>query len=249
MRSLATRTHESTGEIESMIQALQRGTQRAVSVMASGRDRVDRNVAQAGQTLGSLDEISQAVETINRMNSQIATAAEEQRAVAEEIKQSIFTINDRSKQTSQRAKQTSEVVTALGNHAATLQEVIQQFKFSGDSGLDFSAAKSAHLAWRARLRDYLDGHQSLSHNEAVSHRDCVLGKWYYGDGLDRYGDIPDMSAIEDPHTEMHQIIKEIIHLKEQGKHQEAESAYERIAPLSETIISHLNRVEKRINTA
>ncbi|MEJ2394694.1 MAG: methyl-accepting chemotaxis protein [Candidatus Thiodiazotropha sp.] len=98
VRSLANRTYESTGEIESMIQALQSGTQRAVSVMAAGREKVDRNVVQAGQTLDSLNEISQAAETINRMNSQIATAAEQQRAVAEEIKQSIFSINDRTKQ-------------------------------------------------------------------------------------------------------------------------------------------------------
>ncbi len=248
VRSLATRTHQSTGEIESMIQSLQRGTQRAVSVMASGREKVDHNVSQAGQTLDSLSQINQAVETINRMNSQIATAAEEQRAVAEEIKQNIFNINDRSKQTAQRARQTSETVSDLGNHAANLQEVIQQFKFSGDSGLDFSAAKSAHLAWKARLRDFLDGEKSLTRNEAVSHHDCVLGKWYYGEGLSRYGDIPGMRQVEAPHAEMHQLIKQIISLKEAGRHQEAEAQYEKIAPLSQAIIGHLNHVETKINS-
>jgi methyl-accepting chemotaxis protein len=134
------------GEIESMIQSLKNGTQRAVSVMALGREKVDQNVTQTRHTLDSLDQINQALETINRMNAQIATADEEQRTMAEEIKQNIFNINDHTKQTSHRAKQTSETVCSLGNHAATLQEVIQQFKFSGDNGLDFSAAKSAHLA-------------------------------------------------------------------------------------------------------
>jgi methyl-accepting chemotaxis protein len=247
VRSLANRTHESTGEIESMIQSLQRGTQRAVSVMASGREKVDQNVAQARHTLDSLDQIGQAVDTINRMNTQIATAAEEQRAVAEEIKQNIFNINDRSKQTALRAKQTSETVSSLGNHAATLQEVIQQFKFSGDNGLDFSAAKSAHLAWKARLRDFLDGEASLSHNEAFSHHDCVLGKWYYAEGLARYGDIREMRAIERPHSEMHRLIKQIISLKDAGRHREAEEKYEKIAPLSKTIIDYLNSVEEQIN--
>jgi methyl-accepting chemotaxis protein len=249
VRNLANRTHESTGEIESMIRSLQNGTQRAVSVMASGREKVDLNVAQARHTLDSLDRISQAVETINRMNAQIATAAEEQRAVAEEIKLNVFNINDRSKQTAQRANLTSETVSSLGNHAATLQEVIQQFKFSGDNGLDFSAAKSAHLAWKARLRDFLDGEACLSHDEAVSHHDCVLGKWYYGEGLDKYGDIREMRAIERPHSEMHQLIKQIISLKEAGKHREAEEKYEKVAPLSKTIIDYLNSVEEQINTA
>jgi methyl-accepting chemotaxis protein len=249
VRSLANRTQESTGEIESMIQSLQNGTQRAVSVMASGRETVNRNVAQARHTIASLDQISQAVETINRMNAQIATAADEQRAVAEEINQNIFNINDRSKQTAQRAKQTSETVSSLGNHAGHLQEVIQQFKFSGDNGLDFSAAKSAHMAWKARLRNFLDGKKSLSYDEAVSHRECVLGKWYYGEGLDRYGDIREMRAIEGPHSEMHYLIKQIISLKEAGRHMEAETVYEKIPPLSQTIIGYLNSVEEQINTA
>jgi methyl-accepting chemotaxis protein len=247
VRSLATRTQESTGEIESMIQALQQGTQRAVSVMAASKQKVDRNVDQASHTLNSLAEISQAVETINRMNSQIATAAEEQRAVSEEIKQNIFNINDRSKQTAQRAKQTSDTVSSLGNFAANLQEVIHQFKFSGDNKLDFSAAKSAHLAWKVRLRDFLDGKRSLSHQEAVSHHDCVLGKWYYDEGLSRYGEVSDMRAIETPHTEMHRLIKEIISLKEAGRHQEAETHYKKIGPLSQNIIGLLNSVEAKIN--
>ncbi len=246
VRSLANRTYESTGEIESMIQALQSGTQRAVSVMAAGREKVDRNVLQAGQTLDSLNEISQAAETINRMNSQIATAAEQQRAVAEEIKQSIFSINDRTKQTASDAKLTSEAVSSLGNYAANLQDVITQFKFSGDSGLDFSAAKSAHLAWKARVRDFLDGNSSLSHEEAVSHRDCMLGKWYYTEGLTRYGHLETMQQIDPPHEELHTLIRKIISLKEKGRQQESESLYARIGALSDEIIQLLNNVEASI---
>ncbi len=246
VRSLATRTHESTGEIEAMIQSLQSDTQRAVSVMATGREKVDRNVTQSRHTLDSLDQIGQAVETINRMNSQIATAAEEQRAVSEEIRQNIFNINDRTKQTAQRAKQTSETVSSLGQFASNLQEVIQQFKFTGDSGLDFTAAKSAHLAWKARLRDFLDGEQALSHDEAVSHHDCVLGKWYYSDGLASYGNISEMREIEAPHSELHRLIKEIITLKHEGKHEQAEARYEQVEPISRTIIGLLNDVEAKL---
>ncbi|MEJ2593425.1 MAG: methyl-accepting chemotaxis protein, partial [Candidatus Thiodiazotropha sp.] len=246
VRSLANRTHQSTGDIETMIQSLQKGTRQAVSVMAAGREQVGRNVTLAGQTLDSLNEISSAVDTINRMNSQIATAAEEQRAVAAEINSNIFNINDRSNQTSHRAKTASETVGALGNFAANLQGVIQQFKFSGDRSLDFSNAKSAHLAWKARLRAFLDGEQSLSRDEAVSHRDCLLGKWYYNEGVKNYGHIAEMQEIEQPHSELHHLIHEIIDLKEAGKRHEAEACYRKVAPLSQEIIVLLNNVESKI---
>ncbi|MEJ2619604.1 MAG: methyl-accepting chemotaxis protein [Candidatus Thiodiazotropha sp.] len=246
VRSLATRTHESTGEIENMIQSLQNGTQQAVAVMSAGREKVDLNVQLTNDALKSLSTINQAVETISAMNTQIATAAEQQCTVAEEINKNIYAIKDSSKNNADEANSTAATVNSLGNLASTLQRVIQQFKFSGDSGLDFSAAKSAHLAWKARLRSFLDGMSSLSHEEAVSDHDCVLGKWYYNEGLHQYSDIPEMRLIEQPHHELHELIRKIIEKKEHGLTKEAEILYQKIPPLSETIINLLNQVEASI---
>ncbi|MCG8489260.1 MAG: CZB domain-containing protein [Chromatiales bacterium] len=88
---------------------------------------------------------------------------------------------------------------------------------------------------------------SLSHEEAVSHHDCVLGKWYYSDGLKQYGDIPEMRAIEKPHHELHELIKKIIEKKEGGHIKEAEALYSKIPPLSATIIGLLEQVEASID--
>ncbi|MES9945642.1 MAG: methyl-accepting chemotaxis protein [Candidatus Thiodiazotropha sp.] len=246
VRGLANRTHQSTGEIETMIQALQNGTQQAVSVMAAGRENVDNRVLQASETLHSLSEINKAIETINEMNTQIATAAEEQCSVVEEINLNITNISENSKQTSQNAKDTSETANDLGNLASDLQRVVQQFKFSGDSSFDFSSAKSAHLAWKARVRSFLDGKQSLTHAEAVSHHDCALGKWYYSEALSRYSEISEIHAIEEPHQQLHALIKEIISHMESGDTDRAEKLYNEIEPLSAKIIGLLNGVERQI---
>ncbi|MBT3058375.1 MAG: methyl-accepting chemotaxis protein [Candidatus Thiodiazotropha sp.] len=246
VRSLANRTHQSTGEIESMIQALQSGTQQAVAVMAAGREKVDSGVLKATGTLKSLSEISNAIDTINNMNTQIATAAEQQCTVADEINRNIASIVENSRQTSQRAKDTSNTADDLGTLASELQSVVRQFKFSGDSGFDFSSAKSAHLAWKARVRSFLDGKQSLTREEAVSHHDCALGKWYYAEALKRYGDIAEIRSIEQPHQQLHALIKEIIEQRESGSSDRAEQLYNEIEPLSGEIIGLLNHVEHQI---
>ena len=249
VRSLANRTQTSTVEIESMIQRLQQGTRRAVDVMHDGREKAETNVAQSQLALTSLQEIEGAIQTINGVNTQIATAAAQQHAVAEEINRNINNINESSSATAHSAQQTTAITDQLGKLASELQHVVTQFNIGGDKGLDFETAKSAHLAWRARIRAFLDGRESLTRQEAISHHDCVLGKWYYSAGLSQYGNIGEMSAIEQPHADLHRLIREIIELKEKGLIKDAEARYREVAPLSEKIIQLLESVENKIRTA
>ena len=177
----------------------------------------------------------------------LVAAAED--AVAQEIDRSVHSINSSSSATARSAQQTSAITDELGRMASELNDVVSQFKISGEQMLDFEAAKSAHLAWRARIRAFLDGRETLSTKEAVSHHDCMLGKWYYTEGLQQYGEIAEMAAIEQPHSNLHQLIREIIELQQAGRRDEAEARYQEIVPLSEQIIGLLDAVEQRIRAA
>ena len=128
VRTLAGRTQDSTLEIQKMIEKFQQGTQDAVAVMESGKKKADSSVAQAGQATSALTEITRMVSKINDMNTQIASAAEEQTAVAEEINQNILSVNTITQQTSQGAQQTENSSRELAKLAMGLQSLVQTFK-------------------------------------------------------------------------------------------------------------------------
>jgi len=118
VRSLASRTQESTEEIQHMIEKLQAGAKEAVAVMDEGREQANFGVEQAKHTGGALSSIASAVATINDMNAMIASAAEEQSKVSEEINKNIVKISQVSENTAdimQETAQSSESLTELSN--------------------------------------------------------------------------------------------------------------------------------------
>ncbi|MBF8673593.1 methyl-accepting chemotaxis protein [Pseudomonas fulva] len=128
VRSLAQRTQHSTEEIEELIAGLQSGTQRAASVMDSSRQLTDSTVELTRRAGSSLENITRTVSSIQAMNQQIATAAEEQTAVAEEINRSVINVRDISDQTSAASEQTASSSVELARLGTHLQGLVRRFK-------------------------------------------------------------------------------------------------------------------------
>jgi HD-GYP domain-containing protein (c-di-GMP phosphodiesterase class II) len=109
--------------------------------------------------------------------------------------------------------------------------------------LDLSGARAAHAAWKRRLRNYLDGNATLSREQMVNHRECDLGRWYHGEGLRHYGDIPEMQELVEPHRALHDLIRVLVEHKENGRFDAAELCYQQIEPISNRIITLLHAIE------
>lgn len=130
VRSLAQRTQESTLEIQNLVDRLQQGASSAVEVMDESRTHVEMSAERAMKAGGALQEITQAVMTINDMNIQIATASEQQSAVAEEINQNVVNINQAGDEVLDGSQQTALSSDELAKVALSLQSRMNQFKLT-----------------------------------------------------------------------------------------------------------------------
>jgi len=128
VRTLASRTQQSTTEIEAMIEMLQKGTHSAVDVMESGQARAKNCVQKATEAGAALGNITNSVNNISDMNIQIASAAEEQTSVAEEINRNISNISEATDRTNRSATETSTASEELAHMASRLQGLVGQFR-------------------------------------------------------------------------------------------------------------------------
>ena len=128
VRALASRTQQSTQEIQGMIDRLQGGTRDAVTAMRRSSDAGEITSEQANQAGASLDAIAQLIATINAMNAQIASAAEEQTAVAEEINRSVHQIAVAVESVADETRHGAETSRSLAGLGERLGALVRQFR-------------------------------------------------------------------------------------------------------------------------
>ncbi|NMZ32664.1 HAMP domain-containing protein [Pseudomonas proteolytica] len=128
VRSLAQRTQKSTEEIEELIVGLQSGTQQVATIMDNSRSLTDSSVELTRRAGNALENITRTVSAIQAMNQQIATAAEQQSAVAEEINRSVLNVRDVSEQTAAASEETAASSTELARLGTHLQALVGRFR-------------------------------------------------------------------------------------------------------------------------
>jgi len=127
VRALAHRTQQSTQEIEQMISGIQQGTDQAVSSMQQSNTRARSTLDIAKSAGTALEEIASAFTLINERNLVIASASEEQAAVAREVDRNLMNIRDLAQQTSAGANQTSAASQELSRLAVDLNTMVARF--------------------------------------------------------------------------------------------------------------------------
>jgi methyl-accepting chemotaxis protein len=127
VRALAKRTQESTAEIQHIIHAVQQGASKAMQAMRVSQEKTHSTSEMASQAGQAINEITHAVARIHDMNTQIATAAEEQSYAAEEINKNVVRVVNLVESAATNAQRSTHVATELDSVARELERQIAHF--------------------------------------------------------------------------------------------------------------------------
>ncbi|MFB9214327.1 methyl-accepting chemotaxis protein [Vibrio sinaloensis] len=130
VRSLSLRTHESTLEIQNIVEKLQQGAENIVTVMNQGTLKAGNASQLSTQAGNALNRINKEVHTIEEMNQHIATAAEEQTVTVNDINRNVVSLNDMASSVSEESNQMASSSQELRNVSENLMTMINRFKLA-----------------------------------------------------------------------------------------------------------------------
>ena len=128
VRNLAKRTQDSVEEIRIVIEKIQTGTRGVVATMHSSQTQAHNNAGQIRQAVDALGKISDAVTVISDMNLQIASAAEQQSAVAEEVNRNVSAIRTVTETLTGQATESAAISSQLNALASQQMKLMDQFR-------------------------------------------------------------------------------------------------------------------------
>ena len=128
VRNLASRTQDSTKEIKAVIDRLQSSTHNAVEQIQDGQRKAEQSVKEAAETGTTLSNITEAISEINRMNSYIADASNQQGMVAQEIEKNVATIKETADSTTSETEILMQTSKDLNEKASEIKVLVSSFR-------------------------------------------------------------------------------------------------------------------------
>jgi len=130
VRTLANRSHESTQEIENIVEQLQLGARDAVSVMNRAKQSAEERREQVESADSGLNQIAERVGRIRSLNAQMASAAREQSTVTQDVSRNVVNISQLAERTATDAEQATSVSNMLLDLSEQLEALVRQFRFA-----------------------------------------------------------------------------------------------------------------------
>ncbi|MCA9234392.1 MAG: CZB domain-containing protein [Planctomycetales bacterium] len=250
VKELARQTAEAAGGVRTQIAGMQGRTHEVVEAIEKIRESTDR-ARQFSQVISSA--IVEQRTATGEIAKNIAEAATASTAVSEsvnysatacqEISKSLQTINTALDNANHSVGMSQDASTTLLADVARLHAAGNEFPLP-KKPFDATGIRSAHGQWRVKLAEMLAGKRKLATSELADHTQCAFGKWYCGDGQERFGHLPVFRQIEPQHAAVHALAREIFELYQTGELRTAAERLGGFPQLSAKLFASLDELER-----
>lgn len=128
VRTLAGKTQSSTGEIEKLIQRLHEDVDKVSQSMLIQIEHANHNVQSSATAIAAIEGVLSAADKIHALNTDIASAAEQQSAVSEEVSRNVISIKDNARKSAAHSEETAKASHQLQGLAVSIKELMSQYK-------------------------------------------------------------------------------------------------------------------------
>ncbi|MFN3396223.1 MAG: methyl-accepting chemotaxis protein [Thermodesulfovibrionales bacterium] len=240
VRKLAQRTTNATSEINSILSLIHDGTMSVTGMMDVAVDRVKGAVERARHLNESFEEINVSFQKVTDMVHQIVTATEEQSATVVEISTNLSGLADDSRKNAESVK---EMMSSFNNFSSRAKEFLRLLDRFYDPKMKIGITKADYVMWLLRLTELLDGQTSLFVPEEFQPDRSRMGKWYYGEGMEYFGNINAFKKIEAPHKRLHEIGRLAYEASQKGDREKVKMMIDDSVRLVEEIFDSLKELE------
>ncbi|MBD3612136.1 MAG: HAMP domain-containing protein [Hydrogenovibrio crunogenus] len=244
VRNLAGKSSDAAAEIKKLIEN---------SVAIS-----DQSGHYVKETSDALSQLNASMDEISSMISTIAKASNDQAVGIDNVSQAISEMDSTTQQNAGLVEEAAAGSQDLLQQSSDLLSLVREFKVDNqvlqrveriqqsDSAKEFEKMVQAHLAWKSKIRAFVDGMDiGVTYEVATDPTACALGQWYYGEGQ-VYSDLPLMETLGEEHKEMHLAIKRVMDAKEIGDEETMDKELTQVDKKSEVVVGLLYQLMEEV---
>lgn len=242
VRNLAQRSADAAKEIKALID--------------ESVGKVEGGVRLVHETGDTIKEVVDAFQKLASLVNDISGSSREQASGIEQVSQAVSQMDEVTQQNAALVEQAAAAAESLEEQAVGLKQAVAMFSLegrklqltSGTGGtVDFDAIIQAHMQWKHKLQQFLDGKGERLDPDVVGRDDkCAMGKWIYGPGKATYGSDGEFTQMCDSHREFHRCAGEVIRTSMSGDNRRAwEMLQNEFTQLSTHTIGKIREIKLR----
>ncbi|MBC2605942.1 methyl-accepting chemotaxis protein [Pelagicoccus albus] len=241
VKTLATRTKDSTSEITEIISQLQNEVQNVLRSMKESSEAVAQGQDAIIEVGKHVEEIHYKIEEVNRNTESISATLAEQEDASQEIVRGITQIASRS---GKSVEGIDQMVNSMNKVETLISAQISKLAALEVSDKVIKLAQSDHVLWKKRLANMIAGKEGLNHSELADHHTCRLGKWYDQVTEQKYRKNPVFQKLKGPHQLVHDHGIQAVRLYNDGDLDGAINEIKKVEEASQDVLSMLAELEK-----